>query len=233
MINIPIGSGQKPDLQIDRLVYDEFLLLQSLRAVEGREHLTLPRDFRELVEYVYHEDEPSSSVNNELHQAWIELGKKTSKARAEANLRLLPAPDPKTSFAVYAASRLHFVEDEDNAAWFIAQTRLGEETVTVIPLEMKAGLLWCTGVGEPLDPNQPASKEQQYAMLRQSLKVGGRLVTAIKQVARPPLFEKSTLLKNTYPLVLDNGCTTMNSPFGNIKLKLDPVLGLVISNKKG
>ena len=92
-----------------------------------------PRIYRSLIEAVYSGGE--TEIDEGMVKALSELIKKESEARDGAEQCLLPKPDPEDSFSG-PASMLEFMESETESSWVIAQTRLGEESLTIIPLEL-------------------------------------------------------------------------------------------------
>jgi len=125
-------------------VYDHYVLLRALLALEGREWWRLPTDIRHLVEATYGPDDPPVAT---LPEGW---SARLSSARAEHEQRLLdeakqakvyliPDPDPRR-FRL-ADPRLHGPFDEaegDAASFFAARTRLGDDSMAVILLEGEA-----------------------------------------------------------------------------------------------
>ncbi|MCL5997909.1 MAG: hypothetical protein M1546_17925, partial [Chloroflexi bacterium] len=149
----------------------------------------------------------------------------------QANTRLLPEPDSEESFCARAAS-MTFEEDENSAAWIVAQTRLGEESVNVIPLERVDDHTCRLPDGDVLDLRKPAARDMQLRLLRRSLRVSRyEAVQAIKLSGAklPALFRESALLKGYVPLWLNDGQAQLPATKGTLTLSLDPRLGLVIA----
>ncbi len=234
-----INTEAEPDgavsLGVDKYIYAEFILRQTWRTLMGKTEINLPADYRRLVEAVYGIEE--LSPDDPLAEAWEKLLTQESNATTKANARLLPEPNPEDSFCGPAA-RLTFEENENSAAWVVAQTRLGEESVTVIPLERDGERTWFSSQGEKVEVslNTEAPREMQLRLLRHSLRVSNRnAVAAIKtNPEQPPrLFTESALLKEIIPLWLTDGKASLPSVKTTIHLTLDPKLGLVIDKDKG
>ncbi|NLF00323.1 MAG: CRISPR-associated helicase Cas3', partial [Anaerolineales bacterium] len=226
-INAPLTAEGAPALGADAYVYDKFLLQRTWTVLQGRRELALPRDYRPLVEAVYGVDPPAS--DDPLAESYQRLQIKQSEAKHEAQQRLLPEPDPAWSFCA-AAAMLTFEENETGAAWVVAQTRLGEESVNLIPLEQEGGQARLWPDGDPLALDRAASREQQLAMLRRQLHVSRcEIVKATREADLPPLFSKSPRLKGYYPLWLSDGQAVFPAKGGGaLVARLDPELGLVI-----
>lgn len=228
-INTSTDDPTQDSLGVDALIYDEYILRRTWNILGQRAQISLPRDYRPLIEFVY--DDKRLLKTDPLFGAWDKLDKKQAKATGEARLRILPEPSPWRSF-VAGVTRQQFVEDENSAAWMVAQTRLGEETVNVIPLWLDGeyATLWANNTRVHL--NEPVSRAIQLQMLGQSIRVGQRdAVPALRQQELPALFTKSALLKDVFPLWLVDGKSELGAGRNKITLILDPILGLIF--KKG
>jgi len=221
-----VDGGLK--LGSDRSIYAEYFQQKTLIALKEHPQIHLPDDYRTLIKAVYSGDAPDPT--DPLHKAWDDLDHKEKIARNQAKDRLIPDPKQRESFSVDAANQVKFEEDENKAAWIVAQTRLGEESVNVIPLEFDGNIARITTEGEPIWVDIEAPKAIQLAMLRRNLRISQQhLVNAIKAFdnhGNKKLFTESTLLKEFYPLWMKNGKVELNTPQGNIFLRLDPHLGL-------
>jgi len=225
-INCELNQKDDPNLRIDSRIYAEYFLMQTWAALSNREEICLPRDYRPLVEAVYGGAPPQEE--GVLAHAWYSLLKENSNAGGEAMLRLLPPPDPEDPFCASAA-KMQFHEEEGSTRWIVAMTRLGEDSVTVIPLE-RNGDRACNGSIE-VDTQTPASRQMQLALLRRSLRVSRpEVVEWLRAVEQdlPGLFSESPLLRNTFPLWLVEGQTRVPTGKGALLLRLDARLGLVI-----
>lgn len=217
----------------DRTIYAEYIRKQTYEVLKGRTHIQLPRDYRVLVEAVYSDESPSE--DSLLYDAWSDLLQQQQVAEGEAKKRLLPAPHPRDSFAQTAAMRIQFEEDENRADFIVAQTRLGEESLNVIPLERHGDSIYLDGSNSGIDVNQEARLDDQRRLLRRNLRVGNpQVVAAIRgeEENHPTnLFKKSTLLKGYSPLWLSNGQARFKSKDQTLHVALDPQLGLIIEKE--
>jgi CRISPR-associated endonuclease/helicase Cas3 len=233
-INTPLDDEGRLRIDVDCFVYDEFILRQTWSALSERGEIILPMDYRTLVEAVYDTEAPASG--SPLSPVWKKLRDREIDATQKARLRLLPEPDPIDSFCGPAA-QLTFDENENSAAWAVAQTRLGEESITVIPLEREGNCAWYykDGIKVEVGLNDPASRETQLELLRRSLRISNRYaIDALKaSFASLPLFAQSALLKECFPLWLKNGETSLRAGKRTLHLALDYGLGLVIDTIRG
>ena len=227
-INLPRDEQGNPDLSVDKFIYDEYILLKTWQILAGREEICLPGDYRRLVEAVYQVEELTSGHPD--YAAWIKLQKKCAKAREEARLRILPEAYPDRSFCAQIA-QLTFEEDENNVGWLVAQTRLGEESLTVIPLECSGDQIIAWPGGPELDLNLEAPWPVQKKLMRRSIRISNRqavLALKGKKAKLPRSFSESALLKECIPLLLTNGEAVIKGEKGAILFSLHPRLGLVI-----
>lgn len=232
VINLGAEKGENESIDVDDFIYDEYILRRTWSFLQGLSEIHLPRDYRRLVEFVYDDHPPEAA--DPLRPAWEKLAHQREKDRGEAEQRLLPRPDPESSFCGKLAD-LVFEEGENRVAWIVARTRLGEESQVVVPLEYlgQTARLWPGE--ETVSLQAAASLEIQKRLMRRSIRVSNRyLVQALKNSAAscPPLFRESTLLKDAYPLWLQGGSTSMPVPGGRLLIQLSPTLGLVIRKEK-
>jgi CRISPR-associated endonuclease/helicase Cas3 len=231
-LNIPLADDGTPLLTVDALVYDEFILRQTWQVLSERKEIHLPADYRPLVEMVY--DDRECPSDGRLQMAWEKLQKKQEKARNEAMWRVLPEPTPESSFCGQLA-HLTFEENESKAIWMVAQTRLGEESLTVIPLERDGNLARLWPGSETFALEDEAPRKAQKKLMRRSIRTSNHyLIAALKaqEAQRPPLFTKSALLKECYPLWLIQGKTQITDGKGVLSITLHPQLGLLIEKYK-
>lgn len=208
--------------------YAEYILQKTWQTIANLTTITLPSDYRPLIEAVYRADQPLPT--DPLYPAWEKLNRQEIKALGEAALRLLPDPDPVRPFCHH--HRLTFVEDEASAAWIVAQTRLGPETITVIPLERIGDKARLVPTDEMVDLTAAPDRATQLRLLRRSFSLSQRqLVQYFKRLGKPvePLFSQSALLKSVRPLWLDDRPLTVEKTI--LSYGLDAKLGLVIEKE--
>lgn len=230
---VPTPDG--PDLGVDVWVYPAFLLLQTWTVLADRAELLLPADYRGLVDAVY--DAANDAYAGPFGDEWRKLRDVEAAARHAAESRLLPAPDPEWSIAS-AAARLMFVESDSSAAYLAARTRLGDDNIAVIPLELQdQGLTARFSVDGPaLRLDAAATRPEELALLRRQLRIHDHDVVEYLRgqlASRPPLFANAALLKDYAPLWLEDREAHWSVHGRNITVRLDPRLGLVITKEGG
>ena len=230
-INQPLDAAGVPRLETDRFIYDRFLLLATWHALRTGTSIMLPADYRRLVETVYSHGAPEPG--DELWEPWRELQRRTVHALEEANLRLLGEPDPEELFCL-AGSDMTFVENETSADWIVAQTRLGEESLNVIPLERRDdGLVTLPGRA-PISLTTAPTRAEQLALIRRSLRISHPVVIRwLKGTAATTRWSwDAPLLRNYVPLWLTNGETTVPGDRHAWRVSLSPDLGLCIRREQ-
>jgi CRISPR-associated endonuclease/helicase Cas3 len=232
-INTVLGDNV-PDIRIDSRIYPEYLILRTFLIVQAIDAIYLPFDYRKLVEEVYGSLPPEKG--NALYPVWVQLEKQEKDALYKANSRLLPWPNPEDSFCGLVTG-LEFEESEESAAWIAAQTRLGEESLTVIPLEITGSHARTLSSKEITSVllDEPAARDAQLKLLRQGIRVSSRrLVEMLKnqEARKPALFNESALLRHTYPLWLQERRTVFEYGRYTISVELNHKTGLVIETSR-
>lgn len=235
-INTVLSLDASASLGADGYVYDEYLLRQTWSVLGAHRAISLPGDYRTLVERVYGATPPGET--DALRGAWQKLQDKQAKARQEADQRLLPAPDPDYAFTAQMGS-LTFEEDETRADFIVAQTRLGEDSLNVIPLvlvnDTHASVTTADGTVQIVALNATAPRDAQLALLRRNLRISNHdAIRALREESRlrpHKLFIESSLLAGYVPLILDGGEKTIPVKNGVLTLRLDSNLGLVIRKR--
>ncbi len=231
-VNIPL-DGEQPDIHVDRYIYHEYFLLRTWQEISQMKHFSLPVDYRRLVEAVY--SKPAGNLSEELSKAYTKLLKDEELARQEAEQRLLPQPDPESSFTSLAA-RMVFEESETRAGWIVAQTRLGEKSINLVPLEDLGDHFSIPGDEKIFFKDQIIDNADQVRMLRSQIRVSrAEVVEALsrQEDQKRSLFAHSSLLRDVRPLWLTDGKAEVATKGGIILLELDPLLGLMIKKKGG
>lgn len=208
----------------DEKFYDEYIMRRSWQVLRGRERLSLPADYRPLVEAVYSEQPPEEPT---LRATFAAMLKEREKAEQEAKVRIIAEPDPEEPFC-YQGKPL-FGEDEESQAWNIAQTRLGEPSMLVIPLGRDGE--WATwGKDKRVATTGRAEREDQMKLLKFSVRLSHPTVvnalTKQGDAERTALFTESPLLRHAQPLWLTDGSATLTADGRRITVRLDPVLGI-------
>lgn len=245
-VQLPGSHDGTPEFGVWRWIYSEYILWTSWLVLEGRAgngriEITLPADYRPLIEATYPSGQfvlPAESPwTASIHAAYQEYQTEERRAAGEARLRLIP--DPGIDGAITEGMSLQFEEDADGGrqGWGSAKTREGAERLTVIPLYRHNGRLSLDRAGnELLGP--ACDRACQLRLLRRSIPVtispSREPLAAALRLARdqaPSWFrneEKAPLLRFTMPLVLDGD----TARYGDTAVTLDPRLGLLFGKEE-
>jgi CRISPR-associated endonuclease/helicase Cas3 len=223
---------QGPDFGASEYVYDEAILLSSYLALRACERVTLPTDIEPLVESVYAEgaaraasESLPAALANRLRDALDARSSQASGDKYKADLKVLPAPAESDPFRAFSCS----FDDEDPEVHeaLRAVTRLGEKSLTVVPVVPVAG-----GLQLAIDPTvvfDPDSAVLPFAtataIARGALSVGHRGLVHALLHDHPRAFERSGVLRHHRLLRLDEA---RRADVAGNSVLLDPALGLVI-----
>lgn len=204
-------------------VYSPYLLCRTWALLRQEELLQLPGDIDRLVQAVYGDTPlPDGLEAKVLDFIDIEaFGKYLSETKSERIQagNVILAPDAELS-AAYSAKP--YGNDEDDLLGLHNTTRLGKESITLIPLEVMDDGAWragerCVPANAPLDDGTA-----RYFYGRQLRLSRTAVVKHFQPQPLPRAFEHP-LLRNAHPLPLRHGCYDL----GSLRLRLDAELGLV------
>ena len=202
-------------------VYREDFLLRTWALLLDRErrNLTLPDEIDTLVQVVYEEQvDVPESLRERLEKALVTGDGETYLKHGQANQAIIGFPDD----ASWNDPARFVLYDEDEPGvhrTLMAQTRLGEESIIVIPLWHQDGFK-----PETL-PDFTQSKEWFLRAVSLSRKA---VVKKLTSVGVPEGWRKSSLLRNCFPLALDAQGIWLE----DASVRLDDDLGLVYQSKE-
>lgn len=214
-----------PDLKATAwgFVYDPYILGRTW-ALLGREAvLTLPGDIDRLVQAVYGDEPLPDGLDEEVQdaieiEAYGQYRAKVNKERQESrNIAIDPAAEPQSAYSDKPRGN-----DEDDLLGLRNVTRLGRETLTLVPVEVVEGG-W--RVGEKVfDPDQPLDDATARRLYSRQLRLSRMAVVRHFQAMEPPpAFAEHPLLRHFRPLPLAEG----GYGIGGLRLRLHADLGLV------
>lgn len=216
-------SGNEPPGFADPLwwsaVYREDVLLRTWLLLRDRDQVTLPDEIDLLVQAVYERQvEPPPQVADRLMTAESRADKDSSESMLEALRASIGSPDD----ASWNDPARFVLYDEDAPGvhrTLMAQTRQGDDSVTAIPIF-------------PADGYRPEAlpgitRARQW--LQRAIGVSRRsVVEHLRRDGIPTGWERSPLLRNGYPLVLDDRKRWVDDEL----VCLDDDLGLVYAPKE-
>lgn len=195
-------------------VYREDILLRTWCLLKERQELTLPTEIDALVQAVYEEQvEVPESLRERLERALPAGEGEASAQHVQANQAIIGLPDD----ASWNEPARFVLYDEDEPGihrTLMAQTRLGEDSIVVIPLWREDGFT----------PEVPPdfAQAKQWFMRAVSLSRQG-LVKRFRALGVPEGWKKSPLLRNCFPLELD----AQGRWREDVTVRLDDDLGVV------
>ncbi|CAM5788155.1 CRISPR-associated endonuclease/helicase Cas3 [Castellaniella caeni] len=218
-----------PEMKATRwlYVYEPLILLRTWQLLKHLPLLQLPSDIDRYVQRVYDapKDIPeelealvSQEMMGDLQGKY--LGKNQFQHQLARNIVLDPrSEDP---FMVYAERLL--AEEAGEGSGIEAKTRLGPESVAVIPLWHGPSGWKTSPEGAPFDPLVPLRDAQAKMLYSRQIKVSRQnLVKFFKNCEVPACFAEHPWLRDVYPLLLDaQGCAE-----SGLGIRLDEELGLV------
>jgi CRISPR-associated endonuclease/helicase Cas3 len=197
-------------------VYREDVLLRtwSLLRDGQRQDLTLPDEIDVLVQKVYEEQvDVPESLRERLEKALVTEEGDGIAYTGQAHQAIIGLPDD----ASWNDPSRFVLYDEDEPGvhrTLMAQTRLGEDSVVVIPL-------WTGDEFKP-DATPDFAQAKQWYLRAMSLSRKG-VVKKLQAQAVPAGWKESSLLRNCFPLLLDaEGRWALDA-----KVRLDDDVGLV------
>ena len=199
-------------------IYREDVLLRTWSLLHGRETVQLPEDIDFLVQEVYEElgDVPDS-LQDWLDKAMVDGEGQTYAQRLQADQAILGFPDDES----WNDPGRFVLHDEDAMGVhrsLMAKTRLGEDSVTVVPL--------AHGIFKREEiPDFAQAKAWYLRCLSLSRK---QIVKTLQAQGVPEGWKQSSLLRNCLPLLLDEQGRWIEDPH----VRLDKDLGLVYAPKE-
>lgn len=200
-------------------VYREDILLRTWCLLHDKDQIALPDEIDTLVQAVYEEQvDVPEALQDRLQKCLIDGDGKAISHISQANKAIIGFPDDASwndpaRFSLY---------DEDAPGvhrTLMAQTRLGEDSVIVVPL-------W---VVDKFIPTATPDFQQAKAWFLRAMSLSRKgIVRKTKAIGIPEGWKKSALLRNAYPLLLNE----TNQWIDDTSVRLDADLGLIYEPKE-
>lgn len=202
-------------------VYREDILLRTRSRLRGKPTLQLPDEIDTLVASVYEEAvEVEESLEARLDRAMQDaLGKEYAHV-GEAHQAIIGLPDD-ASWKTGARFTLYDDDEPGVHASLKVRTRLGEDSVVVVPLFD----------ADAFDPAVTPEFAQAKAWFLRAMSLSRKSIVKRLQARDqgvPEGWRQSALLRNAYPLRLDAETRWIEDPL----VRLSSELGLVYENKE-
>jgi len=203
-------------------VYDPYVLYRTWSIASKEPVWQLPADIERLVQAVYGNDalaeEDDTEYVKKLDQAYGKHLAETEQNRTLAiNAQIDANAEPQDA---YLNSPRH---DEDSSV-MRAATRLGQDSITVVPVLVAADGWRLLADDAPFDPTTVPDDTQAQRIYKRQLRVSRKdILLALVAAPGVAAFEGHPLLKHLKPLLMSEGVAT----FGRLQVRLDAELGLV------
>ena len=223
-------AQRKPELKKTAwgAIYDPYILCRTWAFASRESEWHLPHDIDRLVQTVYG-DVPIPDGISPADRQFIEveaygghLGKIQNERLFARNAALHAEDAPQDAYAGKPRGG-----EEGEGLGASNQTRLGDESVTVLPVHVDGGA-WRLHPGDsPFDPAVKPTHEHARRMLARQVKLSRKaLVAALNSTDVPAGIAEHPWLRDIKPLRLQNGMLSL----GKWQVVLDPELGIVYRN---
>lgn len=240
-VAVPFDNQHKPEWQRWGAIYEPYILWRSFVALDGSVNneriVSLPQDYRPLIENVYSDEPIASRYADEIAKVKVDYQKTLDTQRAKARQPLIPSPLGKD--AIVEDGGRPFIDDESGEAanWQLAKTRLGDQ-VSLVPVYMIDGEFSLDEGGTYRIPTDvPPTLDQMKDLLTHAVPISDRaIIAAYRYERRPrelrwPWHDIPSPLRSMHPLPLDR--QTHSFTINQRRLRLDRDLGLVIEKEDG
>lgn len=209
-------------------VYSPYVLARTWALLSREAELRLPQDIDRLVQAVYDSDHDLPADLDPGVREYIEVTaygefccERKDQSQRSANIVIDPADDPLAAYD--GKPRGH--EPDELGQGLSNSTRLGEESITLVPVHVGDDGLWHVRPGDVgFDPAKPLAAATAQALYGRQIKVNQKAVVKHCQATPlPPAFSEHALLCHMHPLCLRDG----RAVDGRLKLALSAELGLV------
>lgn len=219
------GEQEGPCREALETVYSEYLLWRSWAALTSKECLDLPTDIDALVQLVYSDVPmiPLGPFAAEVAVARTEFERQNEERSRAAENWSLGGPLASATDSWGEAGR---DADDWRANALRIPTRLGEDSVTAIPVTLTDGFVTVHGnVGPAIRVDARAAPAGFVAAaLSEQIRLSRKsLVSALRAEEPPAWWRRTGALKHSFPLFIDErGRSSLDR-----SVRLDPELGVV------
>jgi CRISPR-associated endonuclease/helicase Cas3 len=200
-------------------VYREDILLRTWILLRTKQSLRLPDEIDTLVQAVYEEQvDVPEFLRERLEKSLVVEEGEVIAHRGQANQAIIGFPDD-ASWNDPARFVLYDEDDPRAHRTLVAKTRLGEDSIVVIPLLPD----------DEFSPRATPDFDHAKRWFLRAVSISRKsVVNKLRALGAPEGWKKSPLLRNCFPLTLDaQGRWTEDA-----KVRLDDDLGLVYEPKE-
>jgi CRISPR-associated endonuclease/helicase Cas3 len=211
-------------------VYEAYVLLRTWFSLVGVDRIHPARDVQRLIEQVYEAEDEPDSLSDTARGIWrtalAEMLDRNATEKTQASSTGLDDP-ARYLRNTPSPVRLSDEDDPDLPPILRARTRLGDPSITVVPLHEVDGRVYADSNGRyEVDLTQPPTAAQARQLYLRSVSLSRRgVVRALTDEDTPKAWEDSPLLCRCRPLLLRRGSTRISGT----DITLDPELGVTFS----
>lgn len=207
-------------------VYDPYILGRTWALLSRKDMLRFPGDIDRLVQAVYDDHYPLPTDVSRDAVAFIEnkaygahLGRLQTERQLAINAAIDPAAEPQNAYLEKPRG------NEDGEGLGISnRTRLGDDSIALVPVHVVSGGWSLYPDGDPFDPNLPLLDSLAKRLFARQLKLSRRdVVVHFGTQEVPASFGEHPLLRHLKPLPFEGGIARI----GSLCLRLDRELGLI------
>lgn len=225
-----LRADRLPDLKTTRWgLYDEYVLYRSWAFASRESRWRLPQDIDRMVQTVYGDAELPPGLSEATLRA-IEisaLGKHLAEVDRERLLAQYAAVDARSTLQDAYLNLPRGNEDGDFGNRNV--TRLGPESLVVVPVHTDDGLWRLQAGGPSFHPATPPDQDLARAIVQRQLRLSRHdVVKALRDTEPPAAWAEHAWLRHLKVLPLLAGTAVL----GQTTVRLDPALGIVYGTAK-
>ena len=205
-------------------IYDPYILYRTWGLLRGEVRWRLPEDIDRLVQAVYGQDDIDGEERVDfiktLDDAFAEHVATIQRQRQLAvNVAIDAEAEPQNAYVDTPRAN-----EEGEGEGRQVVTRLGSESLTVVPVHVNAEGWRLLPDDNPFQPDATMDDELARRIVRRQMRISRRdIVLALATTPTPTGFANHPALRHLHPLELHDGW----AEFGPLRVTLDPELGLV------
>jgi CRISPR-associated endonuclease/helicase Cas3 len=210
-------------------VYDSYILGRTWAFLSREDLLRFPEDIDRLVQAVYDDhhflpaDLPEDAVAFIENKAYgAHLGRLQTERQLAMNAAIDPTTEPQNAYLEKPRGN-----EEGDGLGIPNRTRLGDDSISLVPVHVVSGGWSLYPDGDPFNPNMPLTDRLANILFSRQIKLSRKdVVLHFSTQEAPASFGEHPLLRYLKPLLFEDGAARIAS----LSLRLDEELGLVYEN---
>ena len=220
-------AGRLPELEETAwgFVYAPYILYRTWALVAREPVWRLPEDIDRLVQAVYSQEplpeEDEAAFVKAFERAFGTHIADTQEHRRRAQATIIDVADEPQ----YAYLQKPRADDDEGGIGFRAVTRLGEDSVTAVPVFVGADGWRLVRGGPTFDPGLTLDDALAHQIYRRQVRLSRKdVVLSLKAAQQPAGFSQHPLLRDMKALELKEDGAVL----GSLRIRLDPELGIYL-----